>query len=333
MGTNKWGYTVTDTSTNASSYSGLTYKSVPTSATQIASGNATSSYTVDVSKRLVFAARFAEEAAPGNYSAKITMSAVATAKQASWSELVYMQDMNPLACAEASTGATKALKDSRDTNSYTVVKLKDGHCWMQENLKLGGSSTITLTSSDSNVTSNYTLPASSDNSWSSSDAAQQIRVGKTGMTVDSSATGDGKGWQSSYGNYYSWCAATAGTCSESTSDNVNVSGSICPKNWHLPSGGSSSVTGTNVGQNSEFYKLLNGLNMSAVTVSPYLFSAAGDISSDGLRFPGTNIRYWSSTSHSSRYAYRLFSTSGVFYPGTDYNGRYYGFSVRCVADY
>ncbi len=226
-----------------------------------------------------------------------------------------------------STGTTFTLKDDRDGNTYNIVKLKDGQCWMQQNLKLGGSSAMSLTSSDTDLasgTSSWTLPASSDSSWSGSNTLAQIRVGKSGMTVNSSYPGDGKGWQSNYGNYYSWCAATAGSCSSATSDGAVAGGSICPKNWHLPTGNT----------NGEFYNVLNGLNFTTVQQSPYLFPAAGLIN-DSLGFihPGTDGVYWSSTANDSTNAYDLLFGSSGFYPGTGIDGRCLGSSVRCVADY
>ena len=61
----------------------------------------------------------------------------------------------------STTNTTYTLIDSRDDSVYNVRKLADGNCWMTQNLQLTGSRT--LTSADSDVTSNFTLPASSTN--------------------------------------------------------------------------------------------------------------------------------------------------------------------------
>ncbi|MBQ3306069.1 hypothetical protein IJH02_01370, partial [Candidatus Saccharibacteria bacterium] len=80
--------------------------------------------------------------------------------------------------------------DVRDTNSYTVRKLADGNCWMTENLRLTGSKT--LTSSDSNVSSDFSLPAANTSfTTSCSNTAYNMSSGNT-----------------TYGNYYNWYAAT-----------------------------------------------------------------------------------------------------------------------------
>ena len=51
--------------------------------------------------------------------------------------------------------AQHTLSDVRDNNTYTVRKLADGNCWMSENLRLNGGTTITPANSD--VSSNFTL--------------------------------------------------------------------------------------------------------------------------------------------------------------------------------
>lgn len=62
-------------------------------------------------------------------------------------------------CLNATNGTTFTVYDSRDNSSYTIARLKDGNCWMSQNLRLTGSRT--LTSADSDVTDDFALPASS----------------------------------------------------------------------------------------------------------------------------------------------------------------------------
>ncbi len=220
MTANTWGYKLTETSTAESSYGTLNYASLPTTFTQIANGTVASPYNLSTNKKLVFAAKFGDNATPGKYTGSITLSLSATPAQTGqlWSNgtpsyITDMQDISSGFCKDNSnipTGTTITLIDKRTNGGsipYKIIKLKDGQCWMQENLKLGGSSAMNLTSSDTDLasgTSSWTLPASSDSSWSNSNTLAQIRVGKSGMTVNSSYPGDGKGWQSNYGNYYSW---------------------------------------------------------------------------------------------------------------------------------
>ena len=71
----------------------------------------------------------------------------------------YMQDMTPSVCASANTNDTGMLIDSRDDKQYWVAKLADGRCWMTQNMELDLKSR-TLTSTDSDVASNYTFGSS-----------------------------------------------------------------------------------------------------------------------------------------------------------------------------
>lgn len=123
-------------------------------------------------------------------------------------------------CEWMNQDQTMILKDTRDNNNYTIAKLKDGKCWMIENLRLTGSRT--LTSSNSDVSSSFTLPASTD-SFSKGSSSDPIQINASSA--------------SQYGVYYSWYAATAGTGTYSMNSG-NAASSICPKGWKLPTGDS-----------------------------------------------------------------------------------------------
>ena len=71
-----------------------------------------------------------------------------------FSGITTMQEMTPEICAAAEEGDTMRLKDSRDDKMYWVAKLKDGNCWMTQNLDLDLSG-HTLTPSDSDVSSEW----------------------------------------------------------------------------------------------------------------------------------------------------------------------------------
>ena len=78
----------------------------------------------------------------------------------------YMQDASAATfCNNATNNTTVNMIDSRDNTTYQVIKLSSG-CWMKENLKLTGSRT--LTSADSDVFWNFTLPSSSSG-WATTD--------------------------------------------------------------------------------------------------------------------------------------------------------------------
>jgi uncharacterized protein (TIGR02145 family) len=72
-----------------------------------------------------------------------------------------MQSFTSSDCASLQTYTTIELTDQRGNNQkYRIRKMPDGKCWMIDNLKLGGTGTaITLTSANSNVATNFTIPA------------------------------------------------------------------------------------------------------------------------------------------------------------------------------
>ena len=169
---------------------------------------------------------------------------------------------------------------------------------MTENLRLTGSKT--LTSSDSNVSSDFSLPAANTSfTTSCSNTAYNMSSGNT-----------------TYGNYYNWYAATAGTgtCSMSSG---NATASICPKGWRLPT-------------NSEFQTLYNNYSSSSAMQGTPAFVLSGYRNGSSTYNQGSYGFYWSSTAYSSASAYSLYLYSSSVSP-QDYNNKYYGFTVRCVA--
>ena len=214
--------------------------------------------------------------------------------------IANMQDMTPEVCANTKEHQVATLKDVRDGNTYTVAKLKDGKCWMTQNLRIAGK---TLTSTDSDVTTSYTIPASSLSSFDSG-------------TYDAS-----NAYVDSDGGFYTWRTATAGTGTQALSTNgQNTTVSICPKGWRLPTSGSS----------GEFRTLYNNYNSSsALRSNPVNFTLSGAVHSNSRRDQGYGY-YWSSTVNSSNSAYYLNLNISNAIPA-DYGSKFYGFSVRCIA--
>ena len=207
-----------------------------------------------------------------------------------------MQDMTPEVCANTKEHQVATLKDVRDGNTYTVAKLKDGKCWMTQNLRIINK---TITPADSDVTANYTIPTSSLSGFISYDTSNAY--------VDSD------------GGFYTWYTATAGTGAQSMSSG-NTSVSICPKGWRLPTGGN----------NGEFKILYDNYNSpSALRSSPVNFTLSGYVYSSSHRYRGSDSRYWSSTVYSGSDAYNLGLGVSNVYP-TNLNGKHLGFSIRCI---
>ena len=153
------------------------------------------------------------------------------------------------------------------------------------------------------------------------------------------------GTHGAVGNYYNWTAAIASSNSSNltsnTSGNINNNpkNSICPKGWRLPT--ISSASGATPGSTSEFSRLNYIYNHNYTStgdqgrdqglfVAPLYFNRAGRVDSDALNYPGYSGNFWSSTVASSSFAFYLYFYSTYVNPA-DYNSRYYGRSVRCLA--
>ncbi len=338
LGENAWGYawgeaTVADEK--------MTYGS---DVSKNLAGDNVSGGGVDFSRKLVFATKFNEEAESGNYHVSAKLSAVATPQAVltyvPWDKLVYMQDMNTTACTEAPMGVSKTLKDIRDDSVYTVAKLSDGKCWMTQNLRLTGDSIaaksataankiLGLTYFDSDVSEEY------DNNRGPFSGLYEVPESSEEGFSDNAAANIYYGGDTDYGAYYSWCAATAGSCKDVAEDGANATYSVCPKGWRLPTG-------------DEYSTLLNNWPEAALGVvsgkNGRWFGAA-DAAGGGTFFPVPGYyhdntvkdieysgNYWSSTvdNWSKKKVFDLgFSLSSVT-PGFS-SALYVGISMRCVA--
>ncbi len=225
-----------------------------------------------------------------------------------------MQEMRPGICYNMEIGDSATLTDTRNDSTYTVAKLSDGKCWMTQNLRIVDKE---ITPEDSDVTENFTIPASA--LWSDTS-----RIGSHayyGGDVD-------------YGAYYNWHTATAGTGLISSGNAIS---SICPKGWRLPIGengmefqvlydkGKSSWT-TNDSKNGYWIGAAGSKGGAFFPAAGYVYAIGG-----ALRYTGSEGHYWSSTARNSYGAYSLnFDSSGISWGG--YMDNYYGLSVRCVTD-
>ncbi len=115
-------------------------------------------------------------------------------------DLGYLGTMQEFKCSEKIPRVTDygTVTDTRDNNIYRVRKLKDGQCWMIDNIKIMDK---TISSIDSDIVGDpFTIPASNKTSFGSS-----LDVDSAYLAVDSGSE------KATFGGYYSWHAATAGT--------------------------------------------------------------------------------------------------------------------------
>ena len=314
MQNNTWGYSLNNTD----------FKSIPKKTEQVKLKDLNTHPTPAERTQSIYFGVKADTTLPsGTYEKNVVFTAIAHANPPhprGIFTISNMQQINPNVCKASTTPLATAtqldtdgshhgdpnyvptvtLTDTRDNNTYTVSKLADGKCWMTQNLRIINK---TITPADSDVTANYTIPASSINGFSSYDVSNAY--------VDSG------------GGFYNWYTATAGTGTHNLSvDGQNTTASICPKGWRLPTSGSG----------GEFQTLYNNYNSSSVIRSnPVNLTLSGLVLSSSHRYRGSGSRYWSSTVYSGSDAYNLGLGVSNVYPA-NLNGKHLGFSVRCVAN-
>lgn len=352
---NIWGYSTSlDNGSSWSNYNGL---SSSTSTTLIDNSN-----TADSTGNIDFkiGAKAGSTQASGIYTNTINFIAVSKVAPmslldsfiASGAEQLNgyfkMQDMTHSICSNVDIEESELqLIDVRDNKIYWVAKLKDGNCWMTQNLDLDLSHDKPLTSNNTDLTDHSLSSVYADGYSYDAEAGVTIWVPSTyAETVDFEGTNI-KGWTSSYvipssaskiddtntghlssGNWYNGTAVIASNDSSGISIG-NAANSICPLNWRLPNA-----------NNSEFAILNNLYNNGSTSsdanliIMPLYLTKSGTADTGHLVHFSAKGYYWSATiTQNTRVAVNLRFTSDIVQPNytsTDY-GRDSGFSVRCLA--
>ena len=287
-------------------------------------------------------------------------------------------------CSSLASGAVTALTDQRDNDTYAVAKLADGNCWMIENLRLDNtnSDNSTGTLSQGYATgfigladpeSPWAYDSTTANSLYSTDGSTSVTISgsnpyyrmprynnvntpssasdrPSNPTSNSATNSTSNAGMYSYGNYYTWTAAST-DISETSTGNYNTK-SICPTSWSIPRGGNKSreatndfwtyiVTNLNGGTNPANYDSQSapyytdtteaGPVANALRAYPNNFVYSGYTSDNGsVNGRGTGGNFWSSTASSIISTYSLYVTSSIVGPGVSSNYKSNGRSVRCI---
>lgn len=257
-----------------------------------------------------------------------------------------MQDMSSTICSAVTfvdEESETTLIDSRDNKTYTVSKLKDGNCWMTQNLdhdiKTDGSVAYTPATTDVLSTwtpSTATYPTGTTTWNGSTTAPESYDPGElywSGTPDDTTPVSTGN---SHYhlGNYYNWTAAVAMNNSSSyTTDQQDVNQSICPANWTLPKSGNDVTT------SGSFQYLVTqyGWDSSSGTMTnPNIWNSPIKASLSGywngsLGYVGDFGYFWSPMVYASGASYDLGADSNGGVDPDDGGDRGLGLSVRCLA--
>ena len=160
FGDNTWGYNLSEGTPSGN----LTYQAVPGDST-VQQGFGSEGPTASDTYTLTFGTKVNTSLPSGTYSNQVVVSVVANpAYVPNLTQISNMQDMTTEICNASTVGQTNRLTDTRDGKLYWVAKLADNQCWMTQNLDLdlgvkdGNTDTTVLTPADSDVSSNWNPP-------------------------------------------------------------------------------------------------------------------------------------------------------------------------------
>lgn len=266
-----------------------------------------------------------EYKAGGNY--KLTNSANNVTLYAMWAAIpTTMQNFTPGYCKYMTVEKDViTLKDERDDNEYRVAKLKDNKCWMIDNLRLGstldpdtGTQQLDVNTSD-NPANDFTL-----------------KMRPRNYNANNNYDIDAAYIDETYGGYYSWHTATAGTGKASMNNRgENASGSICPKGWRLPTSYSDSthLQDNDFNTLAQIYGGIDSAGAKALQIAPIPGLMLGGLvygDGSGFSLKDTDGHYWASTVYGANVAYDLRLNSSYVRPANT-TLEYRGLSIRCTA--
>lgn len=259
------------------------------------------------------------------------------------------QDMNHSICQTVAVGQNGTVKDSRDSTPYMIGKLKDGRCWMLNNLALDPTDSTTAANMSANNTNasteaiqNYLNGGSSTTGWSNTAVANKTSNWNTvdaytkpwinnqsKNTLTTSYGPASTNGQAKVGVYYNFCAATAGTYCYANDAGVDLPDTyidapqdICSANWRMPTGYEYYLLGlqyntSEAGANSTSLQY----NLSTVLSGWFYNNAAGS--------QGVYGSWWSSTNLDGNNMFELDAYSD-YVNSSDESTRDLGDSIRCI---
>ena len=352
---NSWGYRISslssgneeDADTSIEDFTGNNfYPFTPSTTTSGTLINSSTTAVNNSTATLTFASKVDYEKPSGLYSLDFNFKALPIVTT------YNIQNLDPTLCTSDPTIVT----DMRDGQAYTIARLKDGRCWMLDNLRLDLTDPAVqsrLTSQTTNASDEalgYLINGggSESDQWAESAASQDwssfthdaynepflIMSGNDWNrdTIPPVIYGDASG---KIGIYYNYCAASAGSyCyAAGITPAGNAEYDVCPASWHLPTGG----------ENGDFQTLCTTYKGSACTspdddVAALTMRSAlstplsGYVNNGVVGAQGTGAIFWSSTlDQSDAYSmYRLGVSTTAVNPQTSANRALYGFSIRCL---
>ena len=291
-----------------------------------------------------------------------TYSNEGDADEATWSINATLSSISAL--TDTRDGQTYAIAKLADNKCWMIenLRLADTHqegastvpttlTTANTNNPLNDGTNVTLKHnySDTETYTNLSATSSNATSWCSTNSAacddqSRLRTNNTAKRVSYAMT-DTMSTNAnlySYGNYYNWYSATAGRGTYSTGSGATT-GDLCPTGWHLPTGigsGEFGLLSNSLGGYKNASDVAQTMSSSTAPTGaimekrlrhfPNNFLYSGNVNGTSLLGRGSYAYYWSSTALNSSNVYNLHFSSSSVYPGTNYNSKYTGRTVRCL---
>ena len=250
----------------------------------------------------------------------------------------YMQDFTIGMCETLAHSSPITVYDKRDEEPYLVQYLKDGNCWMLDNLRLGSNDhEIPLSPLDTNIKEPWTLPQGITEGFTGYTEAHINAAYKNTQLDEQYRYGLGSG---KIGTYYNYCAVSGGTYCYAKGDGVDIPNTdidspydVCPVGWRMPTGG---ATGEYQMLCDDYYgaSCVESTPMDATNVDSLQYGLSlplsGRFYGDEQRSVGAYGGIWSSTYLSGNAMFRPGITASIVTP-TNFNDRYDGRTIRCLA--
>ena len=274
-------------------------------------------------------------------------AAYADANKSQLSGHYKMQDGTEELCKEIYVGATETLIDTRDNTTYMAGRLKDGKCWMLDNLALDPTNSTTaanMNASNTNATQeaidNLLNGGSSTTGWSNVvvvdvdtnfESCTEPRINNASKdTLITSYGPASTNGQAKVGIYYNYCAASVSTYCYASGSGIDVLDTlidapqdICPANWRMPTGGKS----------GEYYSLAQKYGSDATNTNSLQYNLSTPLSgvydSSSANSQGSDGSWWSSTFGTNYNMHYMLVTPTSMNPSL-INSRVGGKSMRCL---
>lgn len=207
----------------------------------------------------------------------VTQTGYTTCHSPNNTETIYFDEFSP--CEDSQTGNTWTLTDRRDNKTYTVKLMADGHFWMVEDLRFGGSPDIVATKNT----------FSTDNPAAAGTLGEYIpNLYGDIVNITHNGTSDINPPRAGRGYFYNWRAAMQ-QADISTGSAYSKTQGIAPAGWHIPSVDEFKTLRNTLG--------LDGVKWGEAATSEWKGIWGGDIDGGTRRNWGLGAYgyYWTST--------------------------------------